>query len=125
MILVDTSVWIEFFKRKQPYFSLLAKLLEERQVAVIECIMGELLQGARSEGERNFIEDYWLYLPKIDEKGIWLMAGNLSSEKKLYSKGGGLIDIAILIAARRIDAQIWTLDKKIISILTSKEIFKI
>lgn len=39
------------------------------------------------------------------------------------SKGIGLIDAAIIIAARSKDCQIWSLDKKLLSCLKQKEIF--
>ena len=123
MILADTSIWIEFFKGNPLYHNTLSKLLEKREVVAIEYIFGELLQGARSAQEKIIIKNYWSLLPKIEEKGIWLMAGEASSHRKLHSKGVGLIDLAIYSAARFMEAKIWTLDKKLLSILRPLETF--
>lgn len=123
MILVDTSIWIEFFRGNALYYHFLSKLLEKREAIAIECIFGELLQGARSSQEKTIIKNYWSLLPKIEEDGIWLMAGEASSHKKLHSKGIGLVDLAILSVARIAEVKIWTLDKKLLSILRTSETF--
>jgi len=52
MIIPDTSVWIEFLKGNEPYFSQLKELLERNEVMGVECIFGELLQGAKNSRER-------------------------------------------------------------------------
>ena len=123
MILADTSIWIEFLKGNPLYYNAFSKLLEKREIIAIECIFGELLQGARSSQEKTTIKNYWALLPKIEEKGIWLMAGEASSHRKLHSKGVGLIDLAIYSTARFMEAKIWTLDKKLLSILRQSETF--
>ncbi len=123
MILVDTSIWIEFFRGNSLYYHPLSKLLEKREAIAIECIFGELLQGARSYQEKTIIKNYWFLLPKIEEAGIWLMGGEASSYKKFHSKGIGLTDLVILSAARVAEVKIWTLDKKLLSILRTSEIF--
>ncbi len=123
MILVDTSIWIEFFKGNPLHYNTLSKLLEKRAVIAIECIFGELLQGAHSSHEKTTIKNYWSLLPKVEEKGIWLMAGEASSHRKLHSKGVGLVDLAIYSTARLIQAKVWTLDKKLLSILRPSETF--
>lgn len=123
MILVDTSIWIEFLKANSLYYDTLSKLLEKREATAIECIFGELLQGARSSKEKTVIKNYWALLPKIEENGIWLMAGEASSHRKLHSKGVGLVDLAIYSTARLTGAKIWTIDKKLLSILRPSETF--
>ena len=123
MIIVDTSVWIEFLKHNSPTFFLLEALLENRQVLGVECIFGELLQGALNKKEREIIKSYWHNIPKGDEQGIWIEAGQYSSEHKLTARGVGLIDAAIVCAARKNNAQIWSLDKKLNRLLQVHELF--
>ncbi len=124
MILPDTSIWIEFFKNNKDFFYLLERLIEERKVFVLECIFGELLQGCRSDKERSIVKGYWGNLPKVNEEGIWISAGTMSSESKLHSKGVGLIDLAILAAARKHKLKVWTLDKKLAKVLNLSERFE-
>jgi predicted nucleic acid-binding protein len=123
MIIPDTSVWIEFLKGKEPFLTELGLLLEERQVIALECIFGELLQGAKTRRERKVVTDYWNNLPKIEEQGLWVKAGLHAGEHKLFAKGLGLIDVFILTAAGSISARVWTLDKKMASLLTENMTF--
>ena len=55
MILIDTSVWIEFFRAREPYHSRTAELLEEGQILGLTWVFGELLQGAKTNRERTLI----------------------------------------------------------------------
>lgn len=122
-MIADTSVWIEFLKAREPVFSRLELQLRQRKVVAVECVFGELLQGARSDQESKIILGYWENLPKAADQGIWLEAGRISSGDKLHARGVGLIDLAILAAARRSRLRIWTLDKRFKAILSPSEFF--
>lgn len=96
-------------------------LLENGQIIANECVFAELMQGVREKRERDIISEYWRNLPKYSNDGILLKAGIESGRNKLFIKGVGLIDCAILIYARDIKSQIWTLDKKLLSIMSKAE----
>ena len=117
MTLVDTSVWIDFLRGREPIREKMAVLLNEQQVCSVECIFGELLVGAKDRKEIGILESYWRNISKAPETDIWIEAGKLSSAMKLPSKGVGLIDAAILVAGRRANAVIWTLDEKLKGVL--------
>ncbi len=123
MILVDTSIWIEFFKRRDPVFLTLHNLLEQQAVIAVECVFGELLQGVKNSREQAVILGYWENLPHKDEQGLWVDAGILSSEHSWFSKGIGLLDAFLICFARTHDLQIWTLDQKLTSVIHSSETF--
>ncbi len=123
MIVLDTSVWIEFLKQNPTYDSTINLLLENQQVLAVECVFGELLQGARNKREREIISLYWENLPKSNDDDIWIEAGFFSSKNKLFSKGIGLIDCVILLTARNSHSQVWTFDKKLESLLRKDEIY--
>ncbi len=123
MIIVDTSIWIEFFKAHQNIFPVLKVQIEEQQVIGLECIFGELLQGVRNKTEKKRILDYWNALPKKSEAGLWIEAGILSAQEKYYSKGIGLIDSFLIAALKKFDASLWTLDKKLLAVLSKYEKF--
>ncbi|MDP3443828.1 MAG: PIN domain-containing protein [Ignavibacteria bacterium] len=114
MILVDTSVWIEFFRTSEPYFSELRKLLESSEVVVHEVIFGELLQGCRNQKEVDFILSYWENLDHLNPEDSFIQAGKLSYEKKHISKGIGLIDSVLINESIKHNLKIWTLDKKVL-----------
>jgi len=103
-IILDTSIWIEYFKGNDNYFDICQQLIEKGEVATIELIFAELLQGARSKREV-------------------ILAGEYSQKGKLISKGIGLIDACIITATITSNSKLWTLDKKIIAFLKSEYLF--
>jgi len=121
MILADTSVWIDYFRGREPLFSLLAKLLAQSRILGSQAVFGELLQGARNQGERKLLMEHWNYLPKWDETGLLVRAGAESGRRKWGSAGIGLIDSAIITLARETQSQVWTLDKKLLVVLKHSE----
>ena len=124
MVIIDTSVWVEFLKGKQPFFDKITALLEENQVYALECIFAELMQGALNSRERDVIYDYWKNLPKSDVKNMFIKAGIESGKNKWTSKGVGLIDSVIIVSARETLSRIWTLDSKLRNILKREEMFE-
>lgn len=123
MILVDSSVWIDFLKRRPSIFLTVHTLLEKQAIMATGCVFGELLQGAKNSRERDIIFEYWGNLPKKNEDGLWVEAGRLSSHHKWLSKGVGLIDAFLVCFARTHQLQLWTLDKKLLSVLDPTEVF--
>ena len=121
MIIIDTSIWIEYLKNNPDYSLKVKNLLENRKVLAIECIFGELLQGAKNKREIEIIYLYWENLPKAIIENGWIEAGKYSSINKLTSIGVGIIDSFIIVTARKVDAPIWSLDKKLNSLLSKEE----
>lgn len=66
---------------------------------------------------------YWENLPKKDENRLWIEAGILSSSHKWLSRGVGLIDVFLICFARTHQLKIWTLDKKLASVILPTETF--
>ena len=123
MVVLDTSVWIEFFKGNEPYYKVVQNLIEARSVSAIEPIFGELLQGAMNKREIATIKKFWEYLTKLEELGLFIKAGELAYKEKLVSKGIKLIDAAIIFATINNDCMLWTLDKKILGYLEQRYIY--
>jgi len=123
MILFDTSIWIEYFKRNEDYKLIINNLLREKKVLAFDFIFGELLQGAR-EHEKAKIINIWEILPKVNISGIGFYAGMYSIEYKLWDKGMGLIDCAIIYATIESKSLLWTLDKKILGFLDEKYLYQ-
>ena len=124
MIILDTSVWIEYLKGNKAYFLKICGLLENMDILGVECIFGELLQGVKNKKEKEIIKKYWQHLPKEDFKGIILEAGEYSSENKLLDKGVGLIDTIILLHGIKSNSKIWTLDKKFIKVIPKEYLYE-
>jgi predicted nucleic acid-binding protein len=122
-IIADTSIWFEYFKRTEPYFTELQKYLNTLSIRIIEPVIGEMLQGALSKREIEFIKAHIQYVPKIEIQSLFERAGEYSFENKLISKGIGLIDACLIVAAIETESRLWTLDKKIINFLEKRYLF--
>ncbi len=114
MILVDTSVWVNFLRKSDPdTVDMLKTYLKKDHIYAVSAVFGELLQGAKNKREEALISKLWENLPKVEEDQLFIMAGRLSKDYKLYASGVGLIDCYILAAAMDNNLTLWTLDKKL------------
>lgn len=123
-IILDSSVWFEYFKRKDPYFKEVQMYLNILSIKIIEPVIGEILQGALSKKELSFIKENIKYVPKVEIKDLFEKAGVYSFENKLVSKGIGLIDSCLIVASMETSSLLWTLDKKIVNFIDTKYLYK-
>ncbi len=121
MVILDTSLWIEFLKAKDPYYEVVKELIEKREVIALEVVFSELAQGCKNDRELKVIAEYWKNLTKYSEDNLLFNAANLSYSKKLIDKGVGLIDSVIIYAVYKLECKVWTLDKKILSVIEKKK----
>ena len=78
-ILVDTTIWIEFFRVRSKIGDRLETLLKENAVWICGIVLFEVLQGIKSEGEKNNILSILASLPYIEmTKELWQSAAELS-----------------------------------------------
>lgn len=112
-ILIDTSVWIEYFRNRSSNISnKVDEALSEKEVYVPKIIIAELIQGAKSEREVSIIRDFLEAFNIIDQKeDTWLKAGELSFSLKKKGKIVNLTDCYIAVIAQENSCQIFTLDE--------------
>lgn len=112
-ILVDTSVWIEYFRNTAFSFqSQLETIMENDAVFVPKIVIAELLQGAKSDKEVKIIEDFLEAFHIIDQtEDSWIEAGRLSFTLKKKGKNIHLIDCYIAVIAREHGCRIFTLNR--------------
>lgn len=72
MILVDTSVWVDFLRgQDSPHRHTLHKLLEnEEDVAITGIILTEILQGISQDKDFQSAKEYLLEFPTFSPTGI-------------------------------------------------------
>ncbi|MFQ6083214.1 MAG: PIN domain-containing protein [Candidatus Aminicenantia bacterium] len=112
-ILIDTSVWIDYFRNKSSNLSeKVDKILSEDEIYVPKIVIAELIQGAKSEREISIIEDFIDAFNIIDQKeDSWMKAGRLSYNLKKKGKTVYLTDCYIAVIAQEHNCQIFTLDE--------------
>jgi predicted nucleic acid-binding protein len=107
MILVDTSVWVEYFRKGLP---LLEELLNNTDVAIHPFIIGELACGAiKNREEILHLLQTLDSSPEISLQEVLRFV----EMNRLQGRGIGLIDVHILASSLLADYKLWTNDKKL------------
>lgn len=111
-VLIDTSVWIEFFRKNEPRHDVVLKLMEEGRICCTGIVIAELLEGAKSEKEVSVLRDFFHVFEFLTESPeIWREAGQLSFHLRRQGKTVGLADCLIAKVASFHKARIYTLDR--------------
>lgn len=107
MILVDTSVWIDFLRQSE---SSLVQMLESNQVVVHPWVIGELACG--NLNNRRQVLELLQGLPQapllLEEEQLVFMENN-----QLMGRGIGYIDLHLLASAKLANHRLWTRDRRL------------
>jgi len=110
-ILVDTTIWIEFFRQGSKIGESLEGLLMENGVWTCGIVLFEILQGIKSEGEKSKILILLSGLPYVEmTKALWERAAVLSASLRKSGVSLPLSDIFIATIAIENDLSVFTLD---------------
>ena len=108
---MDTTIWIEFFRARSKIGDRLEILLTENAVWTCGVVLFEVLQGIKSEGEKNKILAVLASLPYVEMTNkLWRSAAELSILLKKNGVNLPLSDIFIAAIAVENDLSIYTLD---------------
>ena len=110
MVLVDTSVWVEHFRKGEPK---LRDLLNQGEVVCHPFVIGELACGHLRSREQ--ILSLLRALPSaalVEPEEILFFI----EERKLAGLGLGLIDIYLLASCLISRVKLWTQDKRLKSV---------
>jgi predicted nucleic acid-binding protein len=112
-ILIDTSVWIDYFKGNDtPLQYRVDKALTHSHIYIPKVVLAELIQGAKSEKEIAVIEDFIEAFHIIDQKeDTWMKAGRLSFSMKRKGITIHIIDCYIAVIASENGCGIFSLDE--------------
>ena len=110
MILVDTSVWIDYFRNRRRAAGL-AEALEMNEVLLHPWVLGEIALGSLGRRRAQVLADLrMLPVPPVlrDEEALALIEA-----RRLASTGIGWVDAHLVGSALVARAQVWTLDGKL------------
>ena len=111
-VLIDTSVWIDYFRKKENVYQRVNELIDAGRVCCLKMIIAELIQGCKSEKEIQIMRDLAHVLPLLAESpDSWEKAGILSFQLRKAGKRIGLGDCYIATVAKENDATIYTFDR--------------
>ena len=107
MVLVDSSVWVDHFRRGEPA---LAELLESAHVACHPAVIGELACGTLRA--RSTTLDLLRRLPRAlvatDDETLHFL-----DRHRLAGRGLGWVDVHLLAATALSHARLWTADRRL------------
>lgn len=112
MTIVDTSVWIDHFRKP---VERLGELLAEMQVLSHSAVIGELALGYL-RGRDGILGNLKL-LPKAKEASPGEIL-ELIEKHRLYGRGLSLIDAQLLASALLSDAKVFTRDRGMLSAMS-------
>jgi predicted nucleic acid-binding protein len=108
MILVDTSLWVDYLHRGN---ALLSSLLAQNNVLMHRFVYGELALGTLRDRDRTLhaLRRLPEVLPARDSEVLTLIHGS-----QLFATGIGYLDAHLLTAVRLMPgARLWTRDKRL------------
>ena len=109
MVLVDTSVWIQFLANRAPYAIELDRFLGLEEVAGHELVYGELLIGDRG-ARRKLLAAYEQMHQAVTVPHRDVVA--FVRDRDLHGRGVGWIDVHLLASAIVGRLQLWTVDPR-------------
>lgn len=112
MILVDTSVWIESFKRRgESERTELLAILDRNELSTTGLVLAEVLQGAASEREYDDLRERLLASYFFDDnQDTWERAARLSYELRRRGEETPLSDIVIAMVALENELEVYSND---------------
>lgn len=113
MILVDTSVWVQFLRGREPYATELDRLLMENDVLAHEFVYGELLLGDRG-GRTKLLTEYerMQRAPTVGHGEVLALVRS----RDINGRGIGWVDAHLLASALIERAHLWTADESLLRI---------
>lgn len=111
-IIVDTSIWIEYFKNNQDYVPFIEDSLNLENIIISGPIISELLHGVKGEKEYKLLSESISAVPYVEcIYGDWVTTGEMLHNLKKKGISVPLTDVLISAIAIRYNASVLTLDK--------------
>lgn len=108
-VLVDTSVWVVHFRRRDE--NLVALLLRD-EVLTHPLVVGELACGTPPAPRERTLRD--IERLRSVQQATWSEIRALIERERLWGQGCGLVDVALLASVMMTPGtRLWTLDRRL------------
>ena len=111
-IIVDTCVWIEFFRKPESDLTVHLKgQLRERRVTMVGMVLAEILQAIKVQKEARLVKESLKKLSYLEmTRDIWEKAGEISASLRRKGITIPLSDLIISALAISGDYEVFTID---------------
>jgi len=111
-IIVDTTIWIEFFRNPQsPHSNHLKDLLRQRRVVIVGMVLAEIVQAVKAPREADLVITSLTKLPYSEiTKYRWQQGGEFSSSLIKNGTTLPLSDLIVASCALAEGCEVYTLD---------------
>jgi predicted nucleic acid-binding protein len=110
-VLVDTCIWIEFFRKNTAAAQALTDLIEAGRAVIAGVVMYELTQGVRSDKERTTIRNLLAGLDYVEmSPDLWGAAGGLGRAFKRKGHNIPMSDLLLGAIAIKHNLSLFTTD---------------
>ena len=110
-VLVDTSIWVDHFRRRNKNLS---DLLEADSVLMHPMILGELACGTPPARAQTLAD---LDMLQLSQQSSVQEVMNFVDREKLFGLGCGLVDMMLLASTLMTPGtELWTLDKRLLAL---------
>ena len=110
-VIIDSSIWIEFFNKDTEIARKAARFVEDGRAAIAGPILYEVLQGTRSKDEQEVVLSALLGVTMVEiNTQIWIKAAEISSALRKRGITIPMSDIVIAAAAIEHGYSVFTSD---------------
>lgn len=112
MVLIDASVWMDYFNGTEPALTEVARLIRRDQAMVAGVAVAEVLRGIKDAARREETREALLGLRYVEE-GIetWIRTGELGRSLDAVGKVLPLADLHLAALAQQVGAGVYSTDK--------------
>jgi predicted nucleic acid-binding protein len=109
-VLVDTSVWVEYLRGREPLAAQCERLVREGEAVLCGPVLAELLAGARTEADARALLDLTgLRFVEVTRQ-TWRRSGEVARALGDLGESVPLLDILIGVASANAQVPLWSND---------------
>lgn len=111
-VLIDTSIWVEYFRDKnQELVESVKNLIRTRRATLCGIVLSELLAGVKAKKSRDILKQTLDALEYVEvSRDTWILARELSGNLKHQGVGIPLTDLILAALSLENNAELFTLD---------------
>jgi predicted nucleic acid-binding protein len=111
-VLIDTSIWVEYFRGKDHEVVEVVKgLIRTGRATLCGIVLSELLAGVRTKRSQDTLKETLEALEYAEvSRGIWILAGEMSSSLRRHGVSIPLTDLVVAALAVENGSELFTGD---------------